>query len=96
MSKEITDQEIWDYALTLEYHGDNSFEGYSNGAIWMRDKLKQMCAEKDKEIETLRQPAAELLHLHLCEQEGVVSGQPTPKQWLKAVDELAKALNPQN
>ena len=38
--------------------------------------------------------ALQILHLHLCEQEGIGSGQPTPKQWLDAVDKLSKALHP--
>ena len=40
----------------------------------------------------LLKASKEILHLHLCEQEGMVSGQPTPEQWLKAVDELAEAI----
>jgi len=89
MSKEKTEKlqrMIW----TLAFE-NNSEELYADTIKEMENQF----AEKDKEIERLRQPAAELLHLHLCEQEGIVSGQPTPKQWLKAVDELAKALNPQ-
>jgi len=33
-----------------------------------------------------------LLHLHNCEQEGIESGQPTPEQWYKAVEDAEKAL----
>lgn len=54
---------------------------------------KQMCAEKDKEIQKLRKASEEILHLHLCEQEGLSSGQPTPKQWIEAVNKLSEALN---
>ena len=42
----------------------------------------------------LKEAANELIHLHLCEQEGIVSGQPTSKQWLEAVDKLSELLNP--
>jgi len=46
------------------------------------------CFEYDKSVE-----ASELLlHYHLCEQEGVGSGQPTPAEWLEAVDKLSEAL----
>lgn len=38
--------------------------------------------------------ATQIVHLHLCEQEGIGSGQPTPKQWLDAVDKLSKAIHP--
>lgn len=33
-----------------------------------------------------------LLDLHACEQEGLESGMPTPKQWYEAVDDAFKAL----
>ena len=33
-----------------------------------------------------------LLHLHNCEMEGIESGQPTPEQWFKAVEDAEKAL----
>lgn len=34
----------------------------------------------------------QLVHLHMCEQEGIQSGMPTAKQWLKAVDEAATVI----
>ena len=34
-----------------------------------------------------------LLHLHACEQEGLSSGQPTPQDWIKAVDEANEAID---
>jgi hypothetical protein len=37
--------------------------------------------------------AENLLHLHLCEQEGLQSGQPTREQWLKAVDDISEAIS---
>lgn len=33
-----------------------------------------------------------LIHLHGCEQEGMVSGQPTPKQWIEAVQAAHEAI----
>ncbi len=44
-------------------------------------------------MSNLRTAAAELLHLHMCEQEGIASAMPTKDQWLKAVDDLSKALS---
>lgn len=41
---------------------------------------------------TLLQAAKEILHLHMAEQEGISSGQPTRDQWLKAVDDLGEAI----
>jgi hypothetical protein len=40
----------------------------------------------------LIEAAENLLHLHLCEQEGLLSGKPTREQWLTAVDKLSEAL----
>jgi hypothetical protein len=34
----------------------------------------------------------ELVHLHLCEQEGLSSGMPTKQQWLEAVDAASEAI----
>jgi hypothetical protein len=36
--------------------------------------------------EALLEALKELVHLHGCEQEGLLSGQPTPEQWYKAVE----------
>jgi hypothetical protein len=33
-----------------------------------------------------------LVHLHMCEQEGIASGMPTKEQWFEAVDEATKAI----
>ena len=33
-----------------------------------------------------------LLHLHFCEQEGLLSGKPTAEQWFNAVNELSDEL----
>lgn len=33
-----------------------------------------------------------LIHLHTCEQEGIGSGQPTPKEWMEAVDKAHEAV----
>ena len=40
----------------------------------------------------LKIASEEILHLHLCEMEGILSGLPTKEQWLKAVDKLTEAL----
>ena len=34
-----------------------------------------------------------LVHLHMCEQEGLSSGQPTAIQWLTAVDNASEAIS---
>ena len=35
----------------------------------------------------------ELVHLHLCELEGLVAGSPTPDEWITAVDKAEVAIN---
>lgn len=37
--------------------------------------------------------AEKILHLHLCEQEGIGAGQPSPTDWLNAVGALSDAIN---
>jgi hypothetical protein len=49
---------------------------------------------RSDEVNKLVEAAKELLHLHLCEQEGIGSGQPTRIQWLTAVDNISEALKP--
>ena len=41
----------------------------------------------------IHQAAAHLHHLHLCEMEGIEAGQPTPDQWIDAVEALGLALS---
>jgi len=49
-------------------------------------------SEQLKQNEELREALKELVHLHGCEQEGLLSGQPTPEQWYKAVEKAEQAL----
>jgi len=46
--------------------------------------------EAVRQRDELREALEHLVHLHGCEQEGLLSGQPTPEQWYEAV-ELAEA-----
>ena len=41
---------------------------------------------------TIREALQNLVYLHACEQEGIESGQPTPEQWFKAVEDAEEAL----
>lgn len=45
-----------------------------------------------KQRDELREALTELVHLHGCEQEGIGSGQPTPKQWYDAVNKAEAAI----
>jgi len=40
----------------------------------------------------IREALQNLVHLHMCEQEGIESGQPTSEQWFKAVEDAEEAL----
>ena len=35
---------------------------------------------------------SQLVHLHLCEQEGISSGMPTSEQWMEAVNKACDVL----
>ena len=47
----------------------------------------------ESQVERLREKANNLLHLHLCEMEGLQSGQPSKQDWMQAIDELSETLN---
>lgn len=40
----------------------------------------------------VREALEGLVHLHLCEQEGLLSGKPTPEMWFEAVNKASEAL----
>ena len=73
---------------------DNPNDIYESGMTQTAWEFYQAAYQAaTKEAEKLRKAAEHILHLHLCEQEGISSGQPTREQWLKAVDNLSEALN---
>ena len=44
-------------------------------------------------LRLLSQAAKSLLFLHMCEQEGLTTGQPSKEMWLSRVDNLERILN---
>ena len=61
---------------------------------WYEDLIVTCIEEYSRQHnKELIEALEELVHLHMCEQEGIVSGQPTPKQWLKAVDKASEAIH---
>lgn len=48
----------------------------------------ELLKQRDQLLTALK----ELVHLHGCEQEGILSGQPTPEQWYAAVDAAESAI----
>jgi uncharacterized coiled-coil protein SlyX len=59
------------------------------------DMFATMCShvsELESEVERLKGVLRHLVHLHICEQEGIGSGQPTPQQWMDAVDKASELI----
>src|SRR5687767_3329333 len=65
---------------------------FIEGADFMYSHLQGKIERLKEEINLLKEAAGELVHLHLCEQEGLSSGQPKPSQWLNAVEKLSDLL----
>ena len=59
-----------------------------------KNKSTEPVATERHMVEGLLNAAGEILHLHLCEQEGLSSGQPSPKQWIEAVNKLSESIIP--
>jgi hypothetical protein len=55
-------------------------------------EVEAAIAETKKQRDELLEALKELVHLHGCEQEGLLSGQPTPEQWYKAVEKAEVAI----
>ena len=49
----------------------------------------ELLKQRDELLEALKR----LVYLHMCEQEGIGSGQPTFEQWMKAVEKAEAAIN---
>jgi hypothetical protein len=47
----------------------------------------------EQERDELREALEKLVHLHLCEQEGIGIGMPTAEEWIEAVKDAEQALN---
>lgn len=64
------------------------------------EQLQKQLSEAKEETALIKSKADKLagstkllLHYHICEQEGILSGQPTPAQWFDSVNNLANALS---
>lgn len=68
-----------------DYHIENAFK-------FAEAYHRQASASLKARIEELKEAARHLCHLHACEQEGMLSGQPTPQEWYMAVNELYEAV----
>jgi hypothetical protein len=80
----------WAKKLNLDITKPSEFaHGWRRCFEWL-DSIQKLSPKPEQS--NLREAAKEILHLHLCEQEGLSSGQPTPKMWIEAVDKLSEAL----
>ena len=56
-------------------------------------KLEGENKELKQQLEDANKLLTEIHHLHLCEQEGIGSGQPSPNEWFDAVNKISDYLN---
>lgn len=74
---------------------DSEYYGESN--LLDAEKVGEDIAEQNAKLAVaspiLLEALQQLLHLHLCEQEGLSSGQPTFKDWMEAYDKGVEAIN---
>jgi len=68
------------YVDYIAHPGQDRIDGYTMKPLYY------LPSELLKQRDELREALKELVHLHGCEQEGLLSGQPTPEQWYKAVE----------
>lgn len=61
------------------------------GKLYGANGLPLMNTTED--VDKLVETSKHLLHLHDCDDEGLSSGQPTPSDWFKAVNDLRDALD---
>ena len=84
------EQMLEKYKLTPEDMANYAIWGYVCDA--MDAFAAHEVAELTKQRNELLNALKELVHLHMCEQEGLLSGQPTPEQWFKAVEKAEMAI----
>ena len=56
------------------------------------ETARKYASELLRQRDELREALKQLVHLHGCEQEGLLSGQPTPEQWYKVVEQAEAAI----
>lgn len=84
----------WDHDKQVFVAAWDNYKQYTTPelySLYRKDKRLPETISLTKEQE-LREALAELVHLHLCEQEGLLSGKPTPEMWMKAVEKASEAL----
>ena len=87
------------YVATKDKDGNinSSDKGWNNLKLVLdAGNTAQKCGLLPSELlrqrDELREALKQLVHLHGCEQEGLLSGQPTPEQWYKAVERAEAAI----
>ena len=84
------EQMLEKYKLTPEDMANYAIWGYVCDAMdaFASHEVAEMTKQRDDLLNALK----ELVHLHGCEQEGLLSGQPTSEQWYKAVKKAELAI----
>jgi DNA repair exonuclease SbcCD ATPase subunit len=73
---------------------NNKLGGDLKQARHQLEEVKEALRELKSQHNKLKEAANQLHHLHLCEQEGIGSGQPTAHEWFYAVNNLGELLTP--
>jgi hypothetical protein len=55
-------------------------------------ELQRTCSDLTDKLDRCKEALGRLVHLHMCEQEGMASGMPTFKEWVKAVEQAGEVL----
>lgn len=87
----------WEVVGDAVFAGDNIvasvFDGKSEEHVPMDNELIKANAHLIAEAPQLLEASIELHALHMCEQEGIGAGMPTPEQWMEAVQKLENVIN---
>ena len=102
-SGQVDDKTLIEMIINVIYDNTIPFSGCDEGRIIKSyEKLKFISTEITKLIPSksqendlnaeLLEAAKKLIELHICEMEGLSSGQPTLIEWMNAVDKLSEAI----
>jgi hypothetical protein len=85
-------QKIKDKLYELQ-HPDGYIPEYVFGDIAAEIAALIASSPSGENGDKMLEAAKQILDLHVCEMEGLSSGQPTPTEWMNAVDKLSEAIS---
>lgn len=74
----IATKENW--LMRIQINGEKSVQD--------QEKIIDLIAAAPDILKSLKK----LIHLHCCEQEGISSGMPTPKEWFESVNDASESI----